>query len=120
MNTLNLGDYPGVMSTLLDAFPRLGRVEAFELAEVELELAFGPRPEDEDGRQVESLNEIQRRTVTALAELAMKYWRGAVLGDILEEWNIPGGSRDECRKYMGLPVGDTGEGSDGESDEESE
>ncbi|KAJ5817127.1 hypothetical protein N7447_009360 [Penicillium robsamsonii] len=117
--TLNLGDYPGVMSTLLDAFPRSGRVEAFELAEVVLELAFGPRPEDEDGRPVESLNEIQRRAVTALAELAMKYWRGAVLGDILEEWNIPGGSRDECRKYIGLPVGGMGEGSDGEPDEES-
>jgi hypothetical protein len=108
------------MSTLLDAFPRSGRVESFELAEVVLELAFGPRPEDEDGRPVESLNEIQRRTVTALAELAMKYWRGAVLGDILGEWNIPGGSRGECRKYIGLPVGGTGEGSDGESDEESE
>jgi hypothetical protein len=117
LNTLNLEEYPRVMNTLLDALPRSGRVEAFELAEVVLELAFGPRPEDEDGRPVESLNEIQRQTVTTLAGLEMTYWRGAILGDILKEWNIPGGSRDECRKYIGLLVGGRGEGSDEGPDE---
>ncbi|RJE20003.1 hypothetical protein PHISCL_07650 [Aspergillus sclerotialis] len=119
LNTLDLEEYPGVMPTLLDAFPRSGRVEAFELAEVVLELAFGPRPEDKDGRPVESLNEIQRQTVTTLARLGMTHWRGSILGDILQEWNIPGGSRDECRRYIGLPVGGKGEGSDEGSDGES-
>ncbi|KAG2414760.1 hypothetical protein HFD88_005948 [Aspergillus terreus] len=90
LNTLNLEEYPRVMYTLLDAFPRSGRVEAFELAEVLLQLAFGSRPEDEDARPVESLNEIQRQTVTTLAGLDKTYWRGAILGDILKEWNIPG------------------------------
>lgn len=118
LNTLDLGQYPEVLSTLLDALPHTGRVEAFELAEVLLEQAFGPRTEDKDGRPVEYLNEIQRRTVTALAELSMKYWQGATLGNILAEWNIPGGSRDECRVYIGLPLGGTGEGSDKRSDEE--
>lgn len=112
LNTLDLGEYFGVMPTLLDALPCSGRVEAFELAEVVLELAFGPRCEGKDGRSVESLNEVQRRTVTALAELALKYWEGTILGGILEEWNIPSGSRDECRKYIGLPVRGRGEGSD--------
>ncbi|KAJ5603689.1 hypothetical protein N7537_006645 [Penicillium hordei] len=120
LKTLNLEEYPRVMSTLLDAFPRSRRVEAFELAEVVLELTFGPRPEDEDGRPVESLNEIQRKTITTLAGLEMKYWRGAILGNILEEWNIPGGRRDECRKYIGLPVSSTAERSDEGSDEGSD
>ncbi|GKZ32085.1 hypothetical protein AbraIFM66950_001209 [Aspergillus brasiliensis] len=44
LKTLNLEEYPKAMYTLLDASPRLGRVEASELAEVVLELAFGPRP----------------------------------------------------------------------------
>lgn len=118
LSTLNLEEYPTELLTLLDEFPHLGRVEAFELAEVVLELAFGPRPDDWDERPAaEFLNEIQRQTITTLAELEMKYWRGAILGDILQEWNIPGGTRDECREYIGLPAGGTGEELDEGSDE---
>ncbi|GKZ22775.1 hypothetical protein AbraIFM66951_004272 [Aspergillus brasiliensis] len=69
LKTLNLEEYPKAMYTLLDASPRLGRVEASEFAEVVLELAFGPRPEDEDRRPAESLTETQRQTVITLAEL---------------------------------------------------
>jgi hypothetical protein len=58
LNTLNLEEYPRVINTLLDTLPCLGRVEAFKLIEVILELAFSPRPKDEDRQLVKSLGRV--------------------------------------------------------------
>ncbi|PLN83697.1 hypothetical protein BDW42DRAFT_164475 [Aspergillus taichungensis] len=114
---LDLSVYPGVVPAVLEALPRLPRPDALNLAEVTMELAFGAMPgdEDEDGdeeeekddddddRHPEQMSEIQRQTVMALAEWDDdEVWAMGILGGILEEWNIPGGSRDECRRYIGL------------------
>ncbi|KAI9927437.1 hypothetical protein MW887_003050 [Aspergillus wentii] len=103
--TLDMDDYPDVLPMAVDALPRSEKIEALELTRIVMELAFGPCPDDDDTWLFASLNEIQQHIVTVLAEMADEYWEWGTLGEILEEWNIPGESRDECRQYVGLKAG---------------
>lgn len=117
---LDMDEYPHVVPAVLKVLPRLPLPNALNLAEVAMELAFGAMPDDEDedddgddyddddedGVSVERLSEVQRRTVMALAEWDdEEAWGTGIVGGILEDWNIRGGSRDECRRYIGLSTG---------------
>ena len=115
---LDMSEYPDVVPAVLEALPRLPRLDALDLAEVAMELAFGGIPDDEDnndeeeeedaddGAPIKRMSEIQRRTVMALVEWNDgEAWERGTVGGILEDWNIPGGSRDECRRYIGLSTG---------------
>lgn len=112
LETLNADDYPDVVPAVLDALLRSQDqgLDTVTLTKVALQLAFGSVPDHYDTWPLEQLNELQRRTVMVLAEMGDELWWGQEFPSVLEDWNIPDTSRDDLRRYVGLPIGGSSSG----------
>ncbi|KAE8391017.1 hypothetical protein BDV23DRAFT_193376 [Aspergillus alliaceus] len=103
LGSINANEYPGVVTAVLDALSRSSGCVLSKLLKVLLTLTFGPMLEHKSDTAFEGLSELQKRTVTALAEMDDKLWNEEDFVWILRNWEIPARSRDECRTYVGLP-----------------
>ncbi|KAB8223665.1 hypothetical protein BDV33DRAFT_200328 [Aspergillus novoparasiticus] len=104
LGTINADDYPGAATAIFDALPGSSGIGTIMLLEGLLALVFGPEPEHMKVTPFGQLNLVQQRTVTALAETDDKMWERADFKYPLDIWDIPAGSRGDCRAYVGLPV----------------
>ncbi|KAB8211315.1 hypothetical protein BDV34DRAFT_108514 [Aspergillus parasiticus] len=104
LGTINADDYPGAVTAIFDALSGSSGLGTIMLLEGLLVLVFSPKPEHMKVTLFEQLNLVQQRNVAALAEMDDKMWERADFKYPLDIWNIPAGSRDDCRAYVGLPV----------------
>ncbi|KAE8316792.1 hypothetical protein BDV41DRAFT_573685 [Aspergillus transmontanensis] len=104
LGTINADDYPGAVTAIFDALSGSSGLGTIMPLEGLLVLVFSPKPEHMKVTLFEQLNLVQQRTVAALAEMDDKMWERADFKYPLDIWNIPAGSRDDCRAYVGLPV----------------
>ncbi|RAQ41321.1 hypothetical protein AFGD_011138 [Aspergillus flavus] len=99
LGTINADDYPGAVTAIFDALPGSSGLGIIMLLEGLLALVFGPEPEHMKVTPFEQLSLVQQLTVTALAGMDDKMWERADSKYPLDIWNIPAGSRDDCRAY---------------------